>query len=333
MKRYGNLYEKIYASENLALAHQNARKGKTEYQEVQKVDVDQEKYLQNIQEMLISHSYRTSGYRTFKKFDKNKEREIFALPYYPDRIIQWAIVQVLEPIWMKTLITNTYSSLKGRGIHKALGDLHQGLQDGHGSKYCLKFDIKKFYPSIDHEILKTIIRRKIKDCDVLVLLDGIIDSAAGVPIGNYLSQYFGNLYLNGFDHWIKETKKIKYYYRYCDDIVALAQDKTVLHKVLGEARDYLETHLKLQIKENYQIFPSNVRGIDFVGYRNFSNFVLVRKSIATSMKKKMVPLKSMCDLTKHDLNVIGSYYGWLLWGDTYRLTQKYIAPLLTKKIS
>lgn len=296
------------------------------------VDANPEKFLYIIRDMLINKTYHTSKYRTFTKTDKKKEREIFALPYYPDRIIQWAIVQVLEPIWMKTFVKGTYSSLKGRGIHKALQDLKRDLQDGSSTKYCLKFDIRKFYPSIDHAILKEILRKKIKDPDVLTILDEIIDSASGVPIGNYLSQYFGNLYLNGFDHWIKEEKQMKYYYRYCDDIVILASEKPILHHLREEIQQYLLSNLKLELKSNYQVFPTNARGIDFVGYRSFSNYILVRKSIATSMKKKLAPLKEMTALTQHDQNVISSYHGWLLWGDTYRLANKYIYPLASKQV-
>jgi len=332
MKRYGNLFSKIYAMDNLVEAHRNARKGKTHYSEVKMVDANPEKYLLLIQDILINKTYHTSKYRTFTKIDKKKEREIFALPYYPDRIIQWAIVQVLEPVWMKTFIKGTYSSLKGRGIHKALLDLKQDLNDGVGTKYCLKMDIKKFYPSIDHDILKTIIRRKIKDPNVLAILDEIIDSAPGVPIGNYLSQYFGNLYLNGFDHWIKEEKQVKYYYRYCDDSIILAPDKQALHQLRTEIQVYLSENLNLELKSNYQVFPTNIRGIDFVGYRSFSNYTLVRKSIARNMKKKLTPLQGMPDLTPHDQNVIGSYHGWLLWGDTHRLSNKYITPLMGKPV-
>jgi len=333
MKRYGNLFEQIYSMDNLFSAHINARKGKTHYKEVQMVDANPALYLTNIQQMLEEKTYTTSKYRVFTKIDKKKEREIFALPYYPDRIIQWAIVQVLEPIWMDAFIKGTYSSLKGRGIHKALMDLKHDLQNGHDTRYCLKFDIKKYYPSVDHAILKQIIRKKIKDPEVLKLLDEIIDSNNGVPIGNYLSQYFGNLYLNDFDHWMKEECHVKYYYRYCDDVVLLQPDKRDLHTLFGEIKRYLFDNLKLLVKENYQIFPTNIRGIDFVGYRCFGNYTLLRKTTAANMKRKLQPLQSFEDLTHHDQCVIGSYTGWLSWCDGYRLSKKYVSPLLSKEVS
>lgn len=137
-------------------------------------------------------------------------------------------------------------------------------------------DIRKFYPSIDHEVLKGIIRKKIKDQKLLQLLDEIIDSAEGVPIGNYLSQFFANLYLTYFDHWLKEDKQVKYYFRYADDIVILHKDKEYLRELFEEMKQYLDT-LKLTFKDNYQIFKVEDRGISFVGYVIRHDYTLVRK--------------------------------------------------------
>jgi len=330
MKRYGHLYERICSTENLIEAHENARKEKTWYRDVKMVDADPLFYIESIRKMLIEKTYRTSEYSVFTRFDRTKEREIFVLPYYPDRIIQWAVVQVLEPIWMNTFIGNTLSSLKGRGIHLGLSRLTKALQDRASTRYCLKLDVKKFYPSIDHEILKATIRRKIKDSDVLALLDNVIDSADGVPIGNYLSQFFGNLYLSDFDHWVKERLHVRHYYRYCDDIVILAPEKPMLHDILSKIRSYLTDKLHIRIKENYQVFPTFVRGIDFLGYRFFGNYTLLRKSTAKNMKRKLIPMLNHEALLPRDLNVIASYSGWLSWCDSYRLSRKYIQPLLAK---
>jgi retron-type reverse transcriptase len=225
MKRYNGLFEKIVSLDNIILAHSNARKGKTNRSDVKKVDNDVIGYCTKIQEMLVNETYRTSDYFLFKIYEP-KERVIYRLPYYPDRIIHHAIMNILEPIWVGLMIPNTYSCIKNRGIHKVLQDVQRDLhRDPKGTKYCLKLDIKKFYPTIDHDILKQIIRRKIKDVRLLRLLDHIIDSADGVPIGNYLSQFFANLYLNYFDHYIQEQLGFKYYYRYADDIVILFDDK------------------------------------------------------------------------------------------------------------
>lgn len=319
--------------DNLYLAHKNARRGKAHYSEVQMVDSNPDLYLQQIHEALKNKTYKTSKYEIFTKQDKEKEREIYRLPYFPDRIVHWAIMQVIEPILVNTFIYDTYSSIKRRGIHKGLRRLHKALKDEDGTRYCLKFDIEKFYPSINHEILKQIIRKKIKDRDLLWLLDEIVDSVGGeigVPIGNYLSQYFGNLYLTYFDHWLKEIKKVKYYFRYCDDCVILSDSKEFLHQLRRDIEFYLWEHLKLKMKENWQVFPTRIRGIDFLGYRSFGKYTLLRKSTAKTMKKKMRNLAKKDELTKRDVCSIMSYKGWLRWCNGYNLEQKYITPLLEK---
>jgi len=326
MKRYGNLYYKIYDIENIRLAHKNAKKGKLHYSEVKMVEVNPDKYFTKIHTMLKNKIFCNSKYEVFVRMDRGKEREIFKLPYFPDRIIHHCIMNILETIWVKTLITDTYSSLRNRGIHKGGKRLKQALEDKKNTKYCLKMDVRKFYPSIDHKILKQIIRKKIKDNDVLWLLDHIIDSATGVPIGNYLSQYFGNLYLSGFDHWMKEQKRCKYYFRYCDDIVILYSDKECLSELCKDVSKYLETNLNLELKDNWQVFPVDKRGIDFLGYRFFYNYTLLRKRTSTRFKKKMKHIKENYHwLTPINiLSGIMSYKGWMKYANCYNLQQKYI---------
>lgn len=306
----------MYEIENLKLAHKNARKGKLYYDEVKMVDADPDKYLESIRQSLINKTFKNSEYEVFKKICGTKEREIYKLPYYPDRIVQHAIMQVLGPIWMKIFIHDTYASLKGRGIHSAVKSVRKALKDKDATKYCLKLDIKKFYPSIDNDIIKQVMRRKLKDKDLLGLLDHIIDSAKGVPIGNYVSQYLANLYLAYFDHWIKEDCGVSHYFRYCDDIVILHADKMFLHELLEKIRQYLKDNLKLEVKDNYQVFPVESRGIDFVGYRFFHGYALLRKSIKLAMINK---------LSKgNNKETAAAYYGWMVHADCTRLRNKYI---------
>ncbi|MCD4760872.1 RNA-directed DNA polymerase [bacterium] len=312
MKRYGNLYPTICSMDNIRIAHLNARKGKAHYREVQMVNVDEELYLSRIQDSLQDKTFRNSRYTTFMKLDSTKERKIFKLPYFPDRIIHHCIVQVLEPIWIKTLIADTYSSLKGRGIHKGVKRIKVALKDRENTTYCLKMDVRKFYPSINHDILKTILKRKIKDPDVIWILDEIIDSTSGVPIGNYLSQHFGNLYLSGFDHWMKEEQGCKYYFRYCDDVVILHGSKEHLADLRLKASAYLEKTLKLQLKDNWQVFPVDARGIDFLGYRFYHTHTTLRKSTATQFKRTISKIRSTKSKSIGMVNSIMSYYGWMI---------------------
>lgn len=301
MKRLSGLYQQIYAIHNLELADKIASKGKSDQPGVQTHKKNSDANLWELQKILIDKIFCTSSYTTFKVHEP-KERNIHRLPYYPDRILHHAVMNILEPILTPTLTSDTYSCIKKRGIHLAFSNLKKALKDQHGTKYCLKLDIKKFYPSIDHDILKGIIRKKIKDADLLWLLDGIIDSATGLPIGNYLSQHFANLYLCNFDHWIKERKGVKYYFRYCDDLVFLSDSKGFLRELLEDIRQYLSVNLKLIIKPNYQIFPVAARGIDFVGYVSYHTHSRLRKSIKKRFAKRVSKTP--------DPKSFGSYYGW-----------------------
>lgn len=322
MKRYNNLFDKIVSLDNLYLADKKARKQKSHRPEVIEFDKNKEQLLLDLQKQLINGEYKTSEYFIFKIYEP-KEREIFKLPYYPDRIVHHAIMNIMEPIWVSSFIKGTYSCIKKRGIHKALKDVKQALKDEVNTQYCMKLDIRKFYPSIDHNILKQIIRKKIKDQKLLNLLDEIIDSAVGVPIGNYLSQFFANLYLTYLDHWIKEQKKIKYYFRYADDIVILHSDKEYLRKLFIDMKQYLEQKLNISFKNNWQIFNVDIRGINFVGYRVFHTHVLLRKHIKKNFCRKITKLNKKQDLDRGIYQQkICSYIGWIKYCNGRNLLNK-----------
>lgn len=332
MKRFGNLYPQIYDLTNIELAHQNARKGKKHYSEVRKVDAEPEKHFKMIQVMLRDKTFRNSEYEVFKRIEGGKEREIFKLPYFPDRIIHHCILQVAGSIWTRGLITDTYACVKGRGIHKGVRRVKATLRDKENTTYCLKCDVRKFYPSVNHDVLKQIIRRKIKDVDLLWLLDEIIDSTSGIPIGNYLSQHFGNLYLSGLDHWMKETQKCRYYFRYCDDLVILHSNKEFLHELRVKMGEYLTNALKLTLKSNWQVFPVNARGINFLGYRFFHDYTLLRKSIAKRAKAKVCKVERNWR-NMDPINIVSgvmSYYGWMKHANCLNLMRSTFDPLLIR---
>lgn len=329
MKRYGNLYDKIANAENIELADDKARKCKKKNWGIKKHDKHRELDNKELLIKLLTLQYVTSSYSTFKVYEP-KERLIFRLPYYPDRITHHAIMNIMEEIWVNLFIAHTYSCIKNRGIHKLAKDIKKVLKDEEGTRYCLKLDIKKFYPSIDHDTLKGILRKKIKDKKLLSLLDEIIDSTDGVPIGNYLSQFFANLVLTYFDHWILEEVAAEFakqghkihYFRYADDIVVLSNDKQVLRKVLILVKIYLHHMLKLEIKGNYQIFPVDSRGIDFVGYRFFHTHTLLRKSIKYRMLRltnRFKNLKINIDDFKRRMQ---SYFGWMKHCNSKHLLQR-----------
>jgi len=306
MKRIGNLFEKVISIDNLEKADKTARKGKLRQRGVINHISNERENIEKLHLLLKNQEYKTSEYITFKIFD-GKERDIFKLPYFPDRIVHHAIMNVLEPILVSVFTCDTYSCIKGRGIHRASYNLRWALKDINGTKFCLKLDVKKFYPSIDNAILKQLLRKKLKDQRLLELLDEIIDSASGLPIGSYLSQHLANFYLSYFDHYVKEVLRVKYYFRYADDIVILSGEKGELWEIFSKVKEYLGT-LNLEVKSNYQVFPVESRGVDWVGYVHYHTHTLLRKRI----KKNYVRSRNKKD-----------YNGWLVHADTNNLRNKY----------
>ncbi len=321
MKRKGNLYQKIISKENLIMADTKARKGKLKQYGVQIFDKNKDANIDRLYEMLKNKTYHTSKYKTRTIYEP-KERLIYCLPYFPDRIVHHAVMIHLEKIFVDMFTADTYSCIKGRGIHPFSFAIRKALKDVPGTQYCLKLDIKKFYPSINHDILKTQLRRKFKDADLLWLLDDIIDSAPGVPIGNFLSQFFANFNLTSFDHWLKEQKRVKYYFRYADDMIFLSGSKAELHQLLANIREYLQQHLKLHLKDNYQIFLVKARGIDVGGYVLYHDVVYVRKSIKQSFARSVAK--------RRDRSSIEAHKGWLLHCNGRNLIKKILYG--TKKI-
>lgn len=305
--------------ENLRLADEKARKGKKHSRGVRLFDRNREKNLEKLRDLLLSGDYHTSRYTFFQVRDP-KERTIARLPYYPDRIVHHAIMNIVEPIFTRLYTADTYACIKGRGGHKARHKIMEALRkDPEGTKYCLKLDIRKYYPSVDHEVLKAILRRKIKDQRTLRLFDEIIDSAPGLPIGNYLSQTLANVYLAYFDHYVKEVLGVRYYYRYVDDIVVLSSDKAQLRSVLRGMKMYLGS-LHLEVKSNWQIFPVEARGIDFLGYVFRHGYVLLRKRIKHNLFKALAHQRKVARSCEEIRLAVASYIGWLKYTNSKHLT-------------
>lgn len=312
MKRHNNLYQQICSIENLHLAYKLACKGKPKHEGIRSFNKDYEGNINKLHAALVNKTFSTGAYTNFPVYDK-KERIVSRLPFV-DRIVHHALMAIVEPLLTSMFTADTYSCIKGRGTHKASYALRKALWNTAETKYYLQLDIKKFYPSVDHSILKILLRKKFKDQDLLWLFDNIIDSAEGLPIGNYTSQHFGNFYLCFLDHYIKQQLKAKYLFRYLDDYVLLASNKQDLHKLLAEIRAYLYDHLKLTIKKNYRIRPVS-EGIDFVGYVHYSHIhVLLRKSIKQAFARMLKRGKNPAS--------IAAYKGWLVHCNSRHLVKK-----------
>lgn len=335
MKRTGNIFEKITQLGNLESAIMKASKGKTGRKSVEKILDSPTYYAMQIQKMLKDKTYVPSPYIEMLIHDgvRKKERVIYKPCFYPDQCIHWALMLHLEPILMKKMYHWNCASIKGRGLHHGMRHLKRILVDDKKyTKYCLKLDVKKFYPSIDKEILKNKFRRILKDKDVLWLIDSIIDSAEeGVPIGNYTSQWFANFYLTDLDKYIKEELKVKYYVRYMDDMVLFSNNKRELHKIKDKIESFLNIELHLRLKENWQLFKTDSRPLDFLGYRFYRGYTTLRRSNFLRIKRRIKKIYKKDSLNYHDACAVISYNGWIVHSNGYTYTQKYMKPYIDFK--
>lgn len=307
MKRYGYLIEQVIEESNLLEAFHIVMRGKKRTRTVRHFKKKRDAILQEISEEIKTGRYAPSGFREFTVMENGKLRDIQSLPF-KDRIALHAIMVVLNKALGGMLIRDTYASLPNRGIHDGLNRIRMALKDAPGTRYCLKLDLKKFYHNVDQDILIERLGRKIKDRMMLDTLVRIIRSfGPGLAIGYHSSQLLGNFYLCLLDHFVKYDLRVKHYFRYCDDIVILAPTKEYLHDVLEKMRKVIEGQLHLTVKKNYQIFPVESRGIDFLGYVIRHNYVLVRKHIKQRVARRLHKVKSR----KRKYVVLASFWGWI----------------------
>jgi len=319
MKRHNNLYRNIISIENIELAYKKSIKGKSNYKGVKIFNKDYQDNINKIHLSLLNKTFTTSQYKS-KFIHEPKKREIFVLPFYPDRIVHHSLMNVLEPLLDKSFIYDSYCCRKNKGLHKGA---KRAMDFVCKYNYCLKCDISKFYPSIDHDILYGLFLKKIKCKDTLWLLRDIIYSIEGgknTPIGYYTSQWFGNFYMNVLDKQIKHNYKIKGYVRYCDDFCLFSNDKTKLKELSLNIKDFLKEHLQLSLSK-CDLFPTK-NGLDFLGYRYFPNgYILLRKSTSKRIKQKIKHLQYLIYNNKISyekaLSIISSIKGWLKWSNCF----------------
>jgi len=328
MKRYGNLFERIVDIENIKLAHKQARRGKAFYSEVKMVDADIEYYAREIQKALVNQTFTTSEYEVQERFDGRKMRTIYKLPYYPDRIVQHALLNVTEPVLTASLIRDTYQSIRGRGTSDAVRRVKKVIRSESCPRYALKIDVAKFYPSVDNAIMKRLIRRKIKCPKTLWLFDDILDSMPGLPIGNFTSQILGNVYLAGFDWQVKQHLKPAGYFRYCDDMVFMSDSTSELMAYKRWATQALGD-LRLSIKPSWNIYDIHKQGVDFVGYVFKPDQTRLRNSIKTKFTRACKELKWL-PVTDSNLSRLMAYKGWVKSCNGKKLWRKHTQPIRHK---
>ena len=326
MKRLGNVWDAITDKDNLRLAFQKAAKGRRKYAVVRRVEKKLDKFIDRLHDMLVSGNYKTGRYKS-KIVYEPKRRTIHSLPFFPDRIVHHAILNVLSSYWDSLFIHDSYACRKGKGQHS--GSL-RCMRAVRRNKFVLKCDISKFYHSIPHDRLKAVVRKKLKDKRVLALLDEIIDSSStcdvlpegrGIPIGNLVSQWLGNLYLNELDTLIKHKYHVKDYIRYCDDFILFSNDKAELQRLAWVVKTFCNDVLDLRLSK-CELFPIS-HGVDYLGYRHFRGYILLRKSTAKRVKRRISNIvrsinAGYMNLDKF-LGQVDSTLGWLKWANTHNL--------------
>ncbi len=310
MKTYKNLYSQIYDFDNLYEAWRKARVGKRKKEEVAAFEVDLEPNLWQLYDELAGQSYRPGPYHHFYIQDP-KKRLISAAPFR-DRVVHHALCRVIEPIFDRTFIHNSYACRTGKGNHLAL---EQASAFARQYSCVLKCDVVKFFPSIDLSILRNLLARRIADAQMMGMIDLILESGAGVltteyqmqwfpgddllavyrprglPIGNLTSQQWANVYLNPLDQFVKRELRCPAYLRYCDDFLLFSNDKTQLHRWRLEIIDFLQT-LRLKLHEGKSaVFPLRL-GVDFVGFRIFPTHRRLRRQNVRRAFRRMRNLRN-----------------------------------------
>lgn len=342
MKTHTHLYESICSFDNLLAAAKQAQKGKRFQENVGRFNANLEHELVRLRRELIEKSYQPGEYREFLIYEP-KKRMISAAPYR-DRVVHHALCNVIAPLFERTFIHDSYANRAGKGTHAAILRYQEFCRK---NSFALKCDVKKYFPSIDHQALKAEVRRTIACPDTLWLIDRIIDSSnaqepmiayfpgddlftpyerrRGLPIGNLTSQFFANVYLNRFDHFVKEALRCKFYVRYVDDFAVLGNDKSRLWQVKHEMSLYLE-QLRLQLHERKcQIHRTN-RGVAFLGFRVFPDFRLLKRDNVVRTRRRLRRLQTRYasgELSWRE--VTRAVHGWLGhagFGDTYRLRER-----------
>ena len=289
-KTIKNVFIKKLTFERMIEAHYRAVKGKRNKKEIINYEIDLETNITNLINNIKKNTYKQGKYREFIVYEP-KQRLIKSLPYQ-DRIVhQWYVEEFIKDFYYKRFIKDTYACIKDRGTHKAVDNVQKYMRKMkrvNKNYYVLKCDIKKYFYNIDKEILINILGKSIKDIKLLNFTKLILEDGnkKGIPIGNYTSQWFANIYLNELDHYVKDFLRIKYYVRYMDDFIILLDSKNECKDVINKIKIFLKLNLHLELNKKSRYYPNKL-GIDFCGYKIFETHRLLRKRSKKKIKKKI----------------------------------------------
>lgn len=344
-----NVFDEIFSMENLSHALADASAGRRYNRDVLLFNFDDWTNLKRLQEEIYSGTYEIEAYYIFCVYEP-KKRMIMSIAFR-HRVVQWAIYRIINPIFVKGYIKDSYGCIDGRGSVRAMKRLQYWMADvsrGAGDWYYLKLDISKYFYRISHRVLKKILRKKIRDDRLIDLLDRIIDCPhtpfglppgkspgevapkdmlydVGMPIGNLLSQVFANLYLDALDQYAKRTLRIKYYIRYMDDIIILCDSKDQIRRWKDLIEEFLLSELELQLNRKTCIRPIG-QGVEFVGYRIWKDQTVLRKRTSLKIKRSLKGIMKKYEEGEIDLHgafqSLASYLGMMEHCDSDGLETK-----------
>lgn len=319
----------------------NSSKGKRDRPEVFEKFVFKDEYIEYYQNLIENFPvYKHTPIQIYDGISRKKRKII--VPSYDEQVIHHCLVNELKPIIFNSLYEYSCGSLPNRGAHKGKKYLEKKIRfDKYNTKYCLKMDIKKFFDSIDHAILKRKLKEFIHDKKFLKVLFNVIDvTEQGLPLGFYTSQWLANWLLSDLDHYIKEKLGAVYYVRYMDDMVIFGHDKTELHNMRILINEYLKNNLGLELKSNWQVFLfdngkfkkfRHGRPLDFMGFKFYSYNTTLRKSILLKAWRKARRMGKKNKVTVYECKQILSYLGWINCTDIYGYYTKKIKPYINFK--
>ena len=335
MKTYKGIYKKIYSYNNLYIAYRKARKGKTKKLYVKEFEKDLDRNLIDLQSELMNLTYSPRPLDNFILKDP-KTRKI-SRSHFRDRVIHHAIINIIGAIFEKIFIHDSCANQIGKGnlfSIKRFESFRRKVTNNFSSKaFCLKADVKHYFQEVDHEILLKIIKNKIKDKKVIWLIRKILKKNAGgektkgMPLGNLTSQFFANVYLNELDYFVKHELKTKYYIRYVDDFVILHKNREQLNKWKEEIERFLAEKLNLELHPQKSKVVSLSTGVDFVGFRNFYHFRLLRKRNLRNMLKKIDAYKENLVCREKMMEIFQGWNAYAKWANTYKLRKSILSKI------
>lgn len=332
-KKIKNVFHQNLTFEKMLEAHLRAKKHKSYKNEIIIFELNLENNLINLIKQLKDQTYCLGSYYTFKIYEP-KEREVKALPY-KDRVVhQWYVEEFIKPYILPRFINTTFACITDRGTHKAVEEVQRQMRvfkRNFGDFWILKCDIKKFFYSIDAYILFEIMQKYISDkyllylTQILIFNGPINKNQIGIPIGNYTSQFFANIYMNELDHFVKRVLKVKYYTRYMDDFIIILKTKKECIDIKKKIEIFLKRHLHLELNSKSRYYPYKM-GVNFCGYRIFTTHRLLRLSSKKKIKKNVKKWNLQFHNNNLDINYaiqsINSWLGHSSHCNSFRLQQK-----------